>query len=60
MCQLTRIFRAMQTDVNVIFITPYQLSNEILRYYERIFEMEMKDTIKDKLFFVSLEETANI
>ena len=46
----------MQTDVSVIFVSPIQLSSEVIRYYERLFEMEMKSSIKDKLFFITLEE----
>ena len=54
------MFRALKTDVSVIYVSPIQLSSEVLRYYERIFEFENKLKIKDKLFFISLEETSNI
>lgn len=49
--QITRIFRAAETDVNVIYVAPFQLHEEIIKYYNSIFQFN-SNRIQDKLYFI--------
>ncbi len=50
--QITRIFRAAETDVNVIYVAPFQLHEEIIKYYNSIFQFN-SNHIQEKLYFIA-------
>lgn len=55
--QLTRVFRALETDITVIFVMPSRMKGEVFRYYERLFALDNRGAIfRERLTFITLEE----
>ena len=49
--QITRIFKAIETDVNIIYVLPFQLHEEIIKYYQSIFRFNSTN-IQQKIYFI--------
>lgn len=50
--QITRIFNLKDPLVDVIYISPFDLSNEIINYYYKILELGDVTNYKDRLHFI--------
>jgi IQ domain-containing protein H len=57
--QITRIFRALETDVNIIYVLPFQMGEEVIKYYHSVFGFN-NSSIEQKIFFIVSENRARI
>ena len=57
--QISRIFRAAETDTHVICVTPFRLEEEVIRYYKSVFGFQSGNAF-DKVFFVFPENSKRL
>jgi len=53
--QLSRIFKALESpDTFIVYVTPYQLSEGVIKYYQRLFKIATGSDLvmKEKVYFV--------
>lgn len=50
--QITRLFRLKDPFVEVIYISPFDLSSDIISYYYKILELNGVADYKDRLHFI--------
>ncbi|EGR31111.1 IQ calmodulin-binding motif family protein, putative, partial [Ichthyophthirius multifiliis] len=55
--QITRIFALKDPLLEIIYISPYQLSSEIVNYYYKILELGDIQNYKDRLHFIYPENS---
>lgn len=53
--QITRIFALKDPLVEVVYVSPYELSTEIVNYYYKILELGDVVDFKSRLHFISPE-----
>ena len=58
-CQITRIFRAAEIDTHVIYVLPYHLNDEVIRYYQSVFGFRGGESY-DKVYFVVPENVKRL
>lgn len=58
--QISRIFRAMETDVSVIYVCPFQIKEDILKYYYSIFNFNQLNSIQQKIYLITPENRSRI
>jgi hypothetical protein len=50
----------VETDVSVIYVCPFQLKEEIMKYYNSIFNFNQGNGLQQKIFFVVPENRTRI
>lgn len=57
--QITRIFSLKDPNVEVIYISPYELPSEIVNYYYKILELGDISDYRSRLHFISPEKAGD-
>lgn len=51
-CQLSRIFKLLDPNVNIIYVCPFALSPEVIAYYNKALEISQIYDARNRLMFV--------
>jgi hypothetical protein len=56
MGQISRIFKALESpDTFIIYVTPFQLSEGVIKYYQRLFKIATGSDLvmKERVYFIN-------
>lgn len=63
MSQISRVFKALESpDTFIIYVTPFQLSDDLIKYYQRLFKIATRSdqVMKERVYFIYPENTQRI